>query len=288
MPTIRSLRPFALALAVLTPLVAAAAPPVSAIPAGNGQQSVTVGATALTVFTYRPAGCAPHMTLLVFHGVSRDADRYRDHARPLADAACATIVAPLFDRARFPENLYQYGGVAAPGATPTVELIPPLAAWARAASGGDDLPVVMIGHSAGAQFVDRVAAFVPGVAARIVIANPSTWVLPSLDTALPFGFGGAGPNAEAELRAYLARPITVLLGTADLKSHELSMTAQAIAQGADRYHRGLNTFHMARDVARQHGWSFGWTLSEVPGIGHNATQMFASPQAIAAVTSALR
>ena len=66
--------------------------------------------TPLQLYTYRPA-CTPRLVLIVFHGVQRDPGPYRDHARPLADGACAAIVAPEFDRARFPRDLYQYGGV---------------------------------------------------------------------------------------------------------------------------------------------------------------------------------
>jgi hypothetical protein len=39
---------------------------------------------------------------------------------------------------------------------------------------------------------------------------------------------------------------------------------------------------MAQAAAREHGWTLGWTEAEVPGVGHSATQMFASPQAAAA------
>lgn len=50
-----------------------------------------------------------------------------------------------------------------------------------------------------------------------MIANPSTWVLPSLSEGAPYGFGGLGTNAEERdaLRDYLALPITVYLGSED-------------------------------------------------------------------------
>jgi hypothetical protein len=229
---------------------------------------------------------------LTFHGVGRDADGYRDHAKPLADAVCAVVVAPLFDQARFRNAAYQHGGVgekgvAAPTGSRTVDLIAPFANWARGAVAQPTLPYAMIGHSAGAQFLDRVAAFTPNGAIHIFIANPSTWVLPTTDTPIPFGFGGV-PNGDAALRAYLALPITVLLGTADLKSAELDMSSEAVAQGPDRYHRGLRAFAMAQATAQQHGWTFGWDLREVPNVGHNASAMFGSHQAIDAIVAAMR
>ncbi len=285
---------FSLAAAASLAPAMAGAQTTAGIPPGDARQTVTVGGVALSVSTYRPAGCAPRAVLVVFHGIGRNPDAYRDHAKPLADAACAAIVAPLFDRARFPERAYQYGGMVehgsvTPAGSRTVDLVPPLARWAQLAAGGASLPIILLGHSAGAQFLDRVAAFAPTGATRILLANPSTWVLPDSAAKLPFGFGGLGAPAqdEAAIRAYLALPITVLLGTADLKSRDLTMTAEAMAQGPDRYHRGLNTFSAAQAEARSKGWRFGWVLSEVPNIGHNATAMFASRQAQDALAAAL-
>jgi hypothetical protein len=116
---------------------------------------------------------------------------------------------------------------------------------------------------------------------HIVIANPSTWVLPSANDAAPYGFGKL-PDPEHALRAYLALPITVLLGADDTGSHGLSMEAEALAQGANRLERGRNTFAMAEAVAHEHGWAFGWQKREVPGVGHSTTKMFKSKQAFEA------
>ena len=196
------------------------------------------------------------------------------------------VVSPEFDRARFPTSQYQRGGVVQdgaflpPGERP-VDMVAPLIAWARAASGQPAMPYALVAHSAGGQFLGRVAAYEAPDALRIVIANPSTWVLPSLAEAAPYGFGKIDPPAKAEqaLRAYRALPIVALLGTSDTGSHDLASGPEAVAQGANRLARGRNTFAMAEAVARERGWKFGWTKIEVPGVGHSATHMFASPEA---------
>ena len=257
----------------------------SDIPPGDGRQTATVAGTDLTVFTYRPRDCRPGLLLLVFHGTGRQAASYRAHAEPLADRVCAIVVAPEFDANRFPRRCTSTAEP--PGKCRATErsTVPLLATWARAAAGAPDLPFVLLGHSAGAQFLGRVAAFVPTGAAGIILANPSTWVLPSATIAAPFGFGPTG--SDEAVRTYLAEPITVLLGTADTGSKELATSPSAMAQGPNRYTRGINTFRMAQDVARSHGWRFGWTLSEVPGVGHSAASMFASPLAAEAVRRAV-
>ncbi|KWC17152.1 hypothetical protein [Burkholderia ubonensis] len=261
------------------------------IPSGQAAATVNVAGVALPVFTYRPAHCTPATLLVVFHGVQRDGAAYRDHATPLAERICAIVVAPQFDAARFPRNVYQYGGAsAAHGLSRDPRqpraLVAPLIDWARRASGIAAPRVVLLGHSAGAQFLDRVAAYggVPGVA-RIVIANPSTWVMPSVTDAAPFGFGGLGPAHAGDdaLRAYLAQPVTVLLGTDDIGGTHLVHGSEADGQGANRYARGLNAFRAARAVAAQRGWTFNWRLVEAPGIGHDAARLFASPAARRAV-----
>src|SRR5437868_3876533 len=81
------------------------------IAAGSGSTTVTLGSTELTVFTYKPAGYDPKTStlLLVFHGTNRNADEYRDFAKPLGDKLGALVAAPLFPSRTFPNNLYQFG-----------------------------------------------------------------------------------------------------------------------------------------------------------------------------------
>jgi hypothetical protein len=199
-------------------------------------------------------------------------------------------VAPLFDEARFPTWRYQHGGivhggVVQPEANWTVNLVAGLAARIRRQETRPDLPYALIGHSAGGQFLSRVAAFGRSQATEVVVANPSTWVRPSLDVAAPYGFGGVYPpgQGEAALRRYLAAPVTVLLGQEDVGSRNLSSTEEAEAQGTTRLDRGRTVFQEAEQAARQHGWAFNWRLAVVPGVGHSAARMFNSEQALAAL-----
>jgi hypothetical protein len=263
---------------------------VVAIPPGAAEMTVTVDGAPLRVFTYRPDGCAVSGILLVFHGLERDARGYRNSAEPLGRQLCVVVAAPLFDAARFPNWRYQRGGIVHDGKVEpmqswTVDFVPGLVDWVRAAEQRPDLPYALIGHSGGGQFLSRVAAFQPVTATRIVIANPSTWVLPSLDTPAPYGFGGVydAAQGEAALRRYLAAPITVLLGQEDTGSKDLAVGDEAEAQGGTRLARGQNAFRAAEATARAHGWTFNWRLAFVPGVGHSARLMFSSVQALEAL-----
>ena len=169
-----------------------------------------------------------------------------------------------------------------PHAQWTVSLIEDLTSWARREESWPDAPLYLFGHSAGGQFLSRVAAYAPpqGVK-RFIIANPSTYVWPSLDEDAPYGLGGLFPPEEAEkrLRQYLEQPVTLFLGTKDTGSRNLTMTGAAKRQGKHRLARGENVFAAARALARSKGWTFNWRIVHAPGVGHSATHILNAPQA---------
>ena len=256
---------------------------------GSGRQTVDLNGTRLTVFTYRPA-CPNPSLLLVFHGIVRNAAKYRDYARTLADRDCLLVVAPLFDKRAFPLWRYQRGGVVRDGVVQkpgdwTGRLALALVDWVRRQE-GKTLAYSLLAHSAGAQFLDRLAAFVPTEAKRIVVANPGSYVFPSLEIAAPYGLGRvyAGADGDAELKRYLAQPLTIYLGEGDTREDDRDDSPDALAQGASRHQRGVNAFNAGTALAQGRGWLFNWRLVELPGVGHNAKKMFAAPQASAALS----
>ena len=255
----------------------------------KGSEEARVGGQVLTVYTYRPADCDPAGVLLVFHGMSRNADGYRDHAQGFAERHCLAVFAPRFDAARFSIWHYHGGGITSPeGLQPreewTVRLADDLLAWVRRHDGLAEIPVYLFGHSAGAQFLSRAAAFaaLPGVT-RIVIANPSTHVLPALEEPVPFGFAGL-PQAAAErhLAAYLKQPVTIYLGREDTGRENLYDAPEAQRQGEHRLARGRAAYRRAQAAAERHGLVCNWRIVEAAGVGHAAEAMLEAPEAAAA------
>jgi alpha-beta hydrolase superfamily lysophospholipase len=267
-------------LLILTPLAA------EPIAAGTGQQIADVGGTRLPVFTYRPAGCSDPSLLLVFHGAARDAENYRAYARGIADRNCMLLVAPLFAQHEFPSWRYQRGDIVdKAGAVRdshewTGRLVLDLVDWVRGQE-GRSLPYSLIAHSAGGQFLSRLAAFVPTKARRIVLANAGTYVFPSLAVDAPYGLGKvyAGADGEAALQRYLQQPMTIYLGQDDTDDDERNDSPEGLAQGASRHERGLNLFKAAGALAQARGWTFNWRLVELPGVGHDGQKMFSAQQA---------
>jgi poly(3-hydroxybutyrate) depolymerase len=281
---------------VLTLAALAAAPRVPAadpIPPGSGQFRAALGSTTLDVFTYKPAGYDPTAgpLVLVFHGVNRNADEYRDFAKPIADRTNGLVVAPRFPRDEFPNARYHRGGVldgdaANPPEKWTFALVPKLAAVVREREGRPDMPYSLIGHSAGGQFLARLAGFSDSGAVRVVAANPGTDLFPTRDQDFPLGFGKlpADLGNDDKIRAYLARPLTLYLGTADNKPDEyFDKSPDSMRQGGSRYERGTNAFRAGEKLAKEKGWAFGWRLVEAPGVAHEAADMFAHPNCLRAL-----
>lgn len=285
--------------AALAALLLAYAAHAAPLPTGAGKITVEIDGTPIEVHTYKPRRYAGGALLLTLHGVGRNAAGYRNHATPLAERHGFLVAAPLFDRARFPTWRYQAGGVvrsANQRASGTLEpepeeqwtgrLLLRIVEAIRTIESTPTLAYYLLGHSAGGQALTRVAGLMPTGARRIIIANPGSYLWPARDLRFPDGFGDLPErwsNDEA-LRRYLAQPVTLLLGTADIhQDADLVMRAGAVAQGANRLERGTNTYRAAQALAQARGWEFNWRLVEVPNVGHSAAQMFRSDAAMAAL-----
>src|SRR5947208_10988772 len=115
------------------------------IPAGEGQIQVEVGKVTFDVFTYKPANYKDGPLIVVFHGVLRNADTYRDNTKKLADRHGALVVAPRFDEKQFPSAKYQQGGLLkngkpAPEDEWTWSVVPKLVDAVRKRAGRADMP----------------------------------------------------------------------------------------------------------------------------------------------------
>jgi pimeloyl-ACP methyl ester carboxylesterase len=166
--------------------------------------------------------------------------------------------------------------------------------------------VVIAGHSAGGQLVQRYAVVgrgmsmltQRGIAVRYVVANPSSYLWFGDDRpamvkrgACPgadhwkYGLAGAPAYVEQIDRLeerYIARDVIYLLGEADTDpAHPfLDKSCEAEAQGATRYARGM---HYLLALEQRHPNLVRHRILSVWGIGHDAGSMFVSPCGLAAL-----
>ena len=263
------------------------------LPGGKSQFQFSAAGKTLHVFTYRPSSFTDGPLLIVVHGMDRNADSYRDRAIILADRMKALVVAPCFDAKQFSTEAFQRGGVTLGGkAQPqeqwTFTLIAQLVEEVRQREQRPDMPHYLIGHSAGGQFLTRLAAFLPGDARRIVAGNPGSLLFPTRDMNFQYGFGNLPKELSDDdaLRRYLAAPLTLLLGTDDTGDKNLDVSASAMKQGATRIERGRACYRLAEHLARSKGWPFNWRLQEAAGVGHSSEMLFADPLTLKAFETA--
>lgn len=177
--------------------------------------------------------------------------------------------------------------------------------------------VVLAGHSAGAQVVQRYAVAGQGEAAlrragvrmRYVVANPSSYVYfdderPSADGAFrpadaaacpkavkwKYGLKDAPPYVQREGTAglearYAQRDVVYMLGMADTNpyTHFIDRSCAGMAQGPYRLDRGLAYFSY---MQRRHPSGLKQSLVEVPGVGHSGRGMFTSACGLAVLFGA--
>lgn len=234
----------------------------------------------MRVYTYRPRGCDTRCPIVfVMHGVKRDASAYRDHWELMADNYNVLVVAPEFATRYWPKaTAYDLGGVAGQ---------PDREKWAYSAiehlfdevrDGQNGYAI--FGHSAGGQFVQRMALFRPDNRASVMVAaNPGWYAMPEWrkeKASHPYPYSLVeSPVGEAELKRALQRRFVLMLGEKDSDpDHEnLNQSEGAKGQGASRVDRGEAFFKAATAAAGELGVKFAWELNEVPDTAHDGAAM---------------
>lgn len=254
-------------------------------PAGKSTIETDFDGTALNLWVYKPDNYVGDGFIILFHGASRAAEAYRDNAAHFADAYGRLVVVPEFDAERFPNRLYQQGGVFredgsfADAEERTFAYVPKLVDHIREREGDPDLPHILLGYSAGAQFIERMAAFLDTDAERLVAMSPGSAMFPMREMDYGLGFGGLPDEfaSDERIQRYLALPLTIAIGSHDTEEAQLPR-GDAFDQGVHRYSRNLRWFNTAMDLAFHRGWDFNWRLVIHHGAGHPPPEMFSHPQ----------
>lgn len=235
----------------------------------------------MRVYTYRPRQCKDVACPLQFvlHGVKRNASEYRDQWELIADRYGLIVVAPEFSQKHWSRaagyNLGDVGAHADPekwGFSAIEHL------FDEVREGQAEYRI--FGHSAGAQFLQRMMLFRPDHRASVVVAaNPGWYTMPEWRAdrkAGPFPYSLVEARVgERELRRALERRFVLMLGEKDNDPDDenLNQTEGARKQGATRVERGENFFKAATAVAGELGVKLGWELVEVPETAHDGAQM---------------
>lgn len=237
----------------------------------------------ITVWYYRPLNlpvAAP--IVFVMHGVKRDAQAYRDTWMVAAERFKFLLLCPEFAATEYPRKAYQLGNLTDDAGNPlprsgwTFGAIEHLFDFVKETTGNTSERYRIYGHSAGGQFVHRLALFLPEARySTAVTANAGWYTMPTLDGAtFPYGLGGSVGTAD-DLRRAFGRRLVVLLGERDTDARDphLRRSPAARSQGRNRLERGHTFYSTARSEASRLGVSLNWKLVVVPGAAHLQQQM---------------
>lgn len=237
----------------------------------------------IRVWAYRPAGLTADSPItFVMHGVLRNGETYREPWIPLADRYRTLVVVPEFSLEHYRDHsTYQFGnlrtndGQSIEESKWTFSAIEHLFDHLKAATGNRRERYFLFGHSAGAQFVHRLAMFKTGARIELAVAaNAGSYTMPKFDVKFPFGLGDS-TLTEPRLRSALSVPLLVLLGERDIDPNDphLPKNSEAEAQGPHRLARGRNFFRAAEAEAKRLKTPLRWKLTTVPEVGHDNSKL---------------
>jgi poly(3-hydroxybutyrate) depolymerase len=220
--------------------------------------------------------------IFAMHSSDRDAKAVRAQWRSYADLHGALILAPEFSRTYYPKGRhYNRGNVRnAEGKIQqksdwTFNTIEEIFDQVKAVFPDAPERYSMQGHSAGGQFVHRMAMMSPDYRIETAVAANSGWyLLPDQNYNYPCGISNITNSQQNLSNAYISN-LVVAVGTEDNDPNAkwLNHDSCAELQGSNRYDRGKFFYDYTKKEAANRRASFNWKLVEVQGAGHRSAEM---------------
>ncbi|NWG74881.1 MAG: alpha/beta hydrolase [Rubrivivax sp.] len=214
--------------------------------------------------------------MVAVHGISRNAGAHMRAFAPAARRAGCVLLVPRFSRSRFPD--YQRfgrphrlgeGGRADHALLNIVAEVRDLLSLAPT-------PLHLVGHSGGAQFVQRFVLAYPTLVNRYVLSAAGCYAWPETGRGFPFGLRRSKrfPDVCPDPCGMLARPCLVLVGDLDDRRSPSLRSGRRVdaQQGGSRLERARRYVAAIAEFARRLGAPPPLRLVEMPGCGHAFSQ----------------
>ena len=227
----------------------------------------------IRVYTYRGKKCDSDCPMLfLMSGEKRNAYDYLAMWDYVADRNNLILVAPEFLNDRWPKSAgYQLGDVAEKQNAERTSYAAIEHLFDEIRTTQKDY--MIFGHSAGAQFVQRMAFLRPDNRASVmVLGNPGWYLMPEWRkdkgaVAYPHSLVDSPmPASDDAVRKALAKRVILLVGDNDAEPDSENLNANAAGKklGESRTERGENFFKAATTAAGELGVKLGWQLAEMP------------------------
>lgn len=221
--------------------------------------------------------------LILIHGADRQADYIRDIFIQESNRRGFIIIAPEFNETDFPGgDAFNLGNIFKDGDNPSTETLNPESQWTfsviepifqymKSLIGSSQNTYDIFGHSAGGQFVHRLALFVPNINTKRIISAASGWyTIPDTGIQFPYGLSNS-PGSDLNFMDVFSKELYILIGTEDNDPDAPGLRHNnfADAQGLDRLSRAQFFYSTSEEIAKKNAVSYNWKLNLIPTADHN-------------------
>lgn len=222
--------------------------------------------------------------LIVIPGQQRNAQEYLQDWLDFSAETGRIVLCLEFPESSFPSRVYNRGGVLdkdddlADRSVWTFNAIESLFDQVAGQVSGQQRGYDLFGHSAGAQFVHRMALLQPEHRINTAMAANAGWYTQTdLRENYPYGLDEI-EITDAQIEHGLGTNLVIMLGAddTDTSSASLRSTDEANEQGDHRLERGMNFYATGSKLSDELGVDFAWRMYVVPGVGHEHTGMAAA------------
>ncbi|MFY9241482.1 MAG: hypothetical protein WAO74_00490 [Polaribacter sp.] len=238
----------------------------------------------LNIYYHIPQNAAKNASIvMVFHGAGRNAKDYRNAIIEKANAYNFIVITPEFSETNYPGgDGYNLGNVFIDGDNPSLNTINPENEWAfsgvenlfnftKNEIGNTSKTYHIIGHSAGAQFAQRLIMFKPDNAYNKVIISAGGWyTVPNFTIDFPYGFEKS-PLENINLTNLFSKSVFIQVGELDNNSNDSSLRRNQFtdAQGTNRFQRAYHFYNKSKDLAALNSIPYQWKIQTNKGLGHD-------------------
>ncbi len=214
-------------------------------------------------------------------GINRDAASIATYWVPFANTNNYIVAAPEFNSTDWSSDDYILGnmfsgssglGTMNPKDKWSFNIVQQIHRELYLSCGISDSTYELWGHSAGGQFVHRLAFFLPDILVSRYIAGNSGWyTCPDLSVSFPWGAKHNLLNyTSSNLISFTNRNLVIMRGTGDTtRDGSLNTDPQSDLQGLNRYSRAGYFYNKGVIVNS----NLRWKLVDVPNVAHDDQKM---------------